>query len=132
MTFAGELNQFRVKFSTKSNELIQAVEIKLFSSVIMDSPVDTGRFRGNWMASIDGPKDGTTAGFDPTGAGSVSRAESFVKSLKGGRVTFLVNNLPYAIALEYGHSGQAPQGMVRRNVARFQRLVDEQARAHKL
>jgi hypothetical protein len=41
---------------------------------------------------------------------------------------FLTNSVPYAWAIEHGHSGQAPQGMVRVNVARFKRLIAEQLR----
>ncbi len=39
-----------------------------------------------------------------------------------------MNNLPYAIALEYGHSDQAPGGMVRITQARFQQIVEEAIR----
>jgi hypothetical protein len=39
-----------------------------------------------------------------------------------------VNNLPYAVPLEYGHSKQAPGGMVRITLARFQQIVDEAIR----
>jgi hypothetical protein len=39
-----------------------------------------------------------------------------------------VNNLPYGIALEYGHSKQAPSGMIRVTLARFQQIVDEAIR----
>lgn len=39
----------------------------------------------------------------------------------------LTNNLPYAERLEYGWSNQAPQGMVRVNVARFNTLLEEEA-----
>lgn len=36
-----------------------------------------------------------------------------VQPLKLGDTAYLVNNLPYAVPLEYGHSSQAPAGMVR-------------------
>ncbi|WP_256203847.1 MULTISPECIES: hypothetical protein [unclassified Pseudomonas] len=39
-----------------------------------------------------------------------------------------MNNLPYAIPLEYGHSTQAPAGMVRVTLANFQHIVDEAIR----
>ena len=37
------------------------------------------------------------------------------------------NNTAYIKALEYGHSQQAPQGMVRVNIARWQQIVDSHA-----
>ena len=40
-----------------------------------------------------------------------------------GQVTYLSNTLPYILFLEEGSSTQAPTGMVRKNVARVQRIV---------
>jgi nitroimidazol reductase NimA-like FMN-containing flavoprotein (pyridoxamine 5'-phosphate oxidase superfamily) len=51
-----------------------------------------------------------------------------VQSLTIGQTAYLVNNLPYAVPLEYGHSKQAPGGMVRITLARFQQVVDEAIR----
>ena len=45
-----------------------------------------------------------------------------------GQMAYIINNLPYAIPLEFGHSTQAPGGMVRVTVARFQRIVLEAIR----
>ncbi len=132
MTFAGDLKDFELRFDQASDDFIQGVETSLFNSVILDSPVDTGRFRGNWQTSITNPYAGTTSQADPTGAQAIARMQSFVSALKGGRVTFLTNNLPYAERLEYGYSGQAPEGMVRKNVARFHSIIKDQAGKHKL
>jgi len=127
MSFASDLNQFRLKVQEQSNEFIQGIEIALFSAVIQDSPVDTGRFRGNWQYSTGAPAAGITGNTDPSGGQTINAMASFVQGLQGGRITFLVNNLPYAVPLEYGYSQQAPQGMVRRNVARFQALIQEES-----
>jgi len=51
-----------------------------------------------------------------------------VLNLKAGQVIYLVNNLPYAIPLEYGHSSQAPGGMVRLTVQKWRPIVDAVAR----
>lgn len=45
-----------------------------------------------------------------------------------GQETLLTNNMPYCLKIESGLSSKAPQGMVHRNVERFQKLVDEQVR----
>ena len=128
MSFTSDLKKFQVKLSEANDELIQGVEIALFSAVIMDSPVDTGRFRANWQPSINNPDAGLLAEHDPSGQATIGKITTYVQGLSGGRITYLTNNLPYAQRLEYGYSGQAPQGMVRRNAARFQQLVDEQAK----
>jgi hypothetical protein len=46
-------------------------------------------------------------------------------------VVWFVNNLPYAERIEYGYSKQAPEGMVRRHVAMWRRIVETKARAYK-
>ncbi|MEB0226258.1 hypothetical protein [Pseudomonas sp. 10S4] len=84
-----------------------------------------GRFRGNWQFSIDSPADGVLDQIDPSGNVSVAVLRTQVQSLTIGQTAYLVNNLPYAVPLEYGHSKQAPGGMVRITLARFQQIVDE-------
>jgi hypothetical protein len=51
---------------------------------------------------------------DKTGGSSIAD----LKNIGVGSVTYMTNNLPYAIPIEYGHSKQSPAGMVRINVAR--------------
>lgn len=48
-------------------------------------------------------------------------------------VMYLRNNLPYAYRIEYeGWSKvKAPEGMVRRNVARFRRILNEAVRENR-
>ncbi|PWK42213.1 hypothetical protein [Pseudomonas sp. OV226] len=87
-----------------------------------------GRFRGNWQFSIDTPADGVVDQIDPSGNVSVAVLRAQVQSLTIGQTAYLVNNLPYAVPLEYGHSKQAPGGMVRITLARFQQIVDEAIR----
>jgi hypothetical protein len=87
-----------------------------------------GRFRGNWQFSIDSPADGVLDQIDPSGNVSIAVLRAQVQSLTIGQTAYLVNNLPYAVPLEYGHSKQAPGGMVRITLARFQQIVDEAIR----
>ena len=87
-----------------------------------------GRFRGNWQFSIDSPADGVLDQIDPSGNVSVAVLMTQVQALTIGQTAYIVNNLPYAIPLEYGHSKQAPGGMVRITLARFQQIVNEAIR----
>jgi hypothetical protein len=87
-----------------------------------------GRFRGNWQFTIDTPADGVLDQIDPSGNVSVAVLMTQVQALTIGQTAYIVNNLPYAVPLEYGHSKQAPGGMVRITLARFQQIVDEAIR----
>jgi hypothetical protein len=82
-----------------------------------------GRFRGNWMFSIGSPDNTTTEEVDPSGRKSTARIVDGAIEFKAGDTAYITNSLPYAIPLEFGHSQQAPGGMVRITVARFQQIV---------
>jgi hypothetical protein len=87
-----------------------------------------GRFRGNWMFSIGSPDNTTTDEVDPSGRKSTARIVDGAIEFKAGDTAYITNSLPYAIPLEFGHSQQAPGGMVRITVARFQQIVLEAIR----
>lgn len=91
-----------------------------------------GRFRGNWQFSIGTPADGTLDRADASGGATLAKLKLQVESLTAGQVAYIVNNLPYAIPLEYGHSTQAPSGMVRVTLARFQQIVAAAAQHNKV
>lgn len=117
-----------IKKAKKNPELVvRQVTIKLYSQIILASPVDTGRFRMNWQATYGSPATGIIIGDDPSGSRAIARATNFVMNSPEWDEFRFTNNLPYAERLEYGYSRQAPQGMVRVTVSRFQRLLDEAA-----
>ncbi|MBJ2345577.1 MULTISPECIES: HK97 gp10 family phage protein [Pseudomonas] len=138
-TYAGRQGSFSLQLAEFAKQAQEAVDaslreiiIEIGNSLIRMSPVDTGRFRGNWQMSIDAPPEGTLGALDPTGATATARIAEGSIFFRAGTTAFIVNNLPYAIPLEYGHSDQAPGGMVRITQARFQQIVLEAIRNHKV
>lgn len=127
MSFALDVSKFVEKAKKNPEKVMRQVSIKLFSAIIKASPVDTGRFRMNWMASGGTPSSGTTGATDKSGNTATGDATNFVLKAADWHEFTLTNNLPYAQRLEYGWSQQAPQGMVRTNVSRFQQLINEEA-----
>ncbi len=127
MSFALDVSKFVEKAKKNPEKVMRQVSIKLFSAIIKASPVDTGRFRMNWMASGGIPASGVTDATDKSGSTATGNATSFVLKAADWREFTLTNNLPYAQRLEYGWSQQAPAGMVRTNVSRFQQLINEEA-----
>lgn len=127
MSFALDVSKFVEKAKKNPEKVMRQVSIKLFSAIIKASPVDTGRFRMNWMASGGTPASGTTDATDKPGNTATGNATSFVLKAADWREFTLTNNLPYAQRLEYGWSQQAPAGVVRTNVSRFQQLINEEA-----
>lgn len=127
MSFALDVSKFVEKAKKNPEKVMRQVAIKLFSAIIKASPVDTGRFRMNWMASGGTPAFGVTDATDKSGNIAIGNATSFVLKATDWREFTLTNNLPYAQRLEYGWSQQAPQGMVRTNISRFQQLINDEA-----
>jgi hypothetical protein len=127
-SFALDLAKFAQQAQEAIDETLQEVVIELGNSLIRMSPVDTGRFRGNWQFSISAPAGGTLDTLDKGGGDTSARIAGDALYFKAGETAYIVNNLPYAIPLEYGHSDQAPGGMVRITLARFQAIVEEAIR----
>lgn len=73
-----------------------------------------GRFKNNWYVGLDSQPTATNDTPDASGQGSNSRGLAVLEVFRVGQVNsiYFTNNLPYAQALENGHSNQAPGGMV--------------------
>jgi hypothetical protein len=98
--------------------------------MVQRSPVDTGRFRGNWQIAAGGPDIRTNEPFDKQALGSPPSSETFtrwqgeIQAATIGSVVYITNSLPYARRLEYeGWSQQAPSGMVRVTVAEYEQII---------
>jgi len=103
----------------KAELVVRRVGLDLYTNLLMKSPVDTGRFRGNWNVGVGSIDAGTTAAPDPGGTVSIGTAAQKLQGAPLAGVIYFTNSLPYAKPLEYGHSKQAPQGMVRLTVVEY-------------
>lgn len=88
-----------------------------------------GRFRGNWQVSFDQKSEEETGRIDKSGNETIAAGNMVIERFKVGMTSvYFCNNVPYAYPLEFGHSKQAPGGMVRITAAEFQRFFDEAVR----
>lgn len=90
-----------------------------------------GRFRSNWQLTVGAPAAGEIDEIESAGE-TIAKIVAGAGDLSAGEVAYIVNNLPYAIPLEYGHSTQAPAGMVRVTIADFQNIVNRVIEARKI
>lgn len=116
------------RFAENSRERVDVIHrrvvLEVASRVIARSPVDTGRFRGNWRVAEEVRADGEVDREDPSG--ELTRAD-ILRALGGGKFTrrwVIYNNLPYGPRLETGWSKQAPLGMVALTLLEFAPIVD--------
>jgi hypothetical protein len=93
--------------------------LEISSSVVMKSPVDTGRFRANWFVGYGSPNLKTDQLTDKSGASTIAANQAAIMAIKvDGQTIYVTNSLPYARRLEYeGWSLKAPAGMVRVTLA---------------
>jgi hypothetical protein len=118
MSFSSGIAGYAKRTGLRIDNAVVAVCAKASTEIIKKTPVDTGRARGNWYASIG------TASIDTSETRSESEAINDAISTSmgaSGKVFYFSNNLEYVRNLEYGGSTQAPRGMVRITVAQIKK-----------
>lgn len=95
-----------------ADRLTKKVAMAVDASVVLNTPVDTGRARSNWQAELNAPASGEA---EPVpAAAAIAAAAAVVNKYNGDRhkEIHLTNNLPYIGRLNDGWSAQAPAGFV--------------------
>jgi hypothetical protein len=102
-------------------KVTKKLSLQALRGVVMKSPVDTGRFRGNWNVTV-GQADWTTnvEQYDKNGPATIAKGEAVIDKIPPYRIIWIANGLPYARALETGWSKQAPLGLVAITAAEIQ------------
>ncbi len=98
-----------------AGQALRTIAFEFINRVIKKTPVDEGRARGGWMSYLLAHGlPGSTGGSNPKAIAEGIAASSFRQNLNGSdQFIILVNAVNYIIMLEYGHSSQAPAGMMR-------------------
>ena len=123
--FEAEVLKFANELDDEANRFKRKIALDLLQEVVMRSPVDTGRYRANWLVTINKPstrelvrfKSRNAAlqrgvGFDPI----IEAGLRVLRRVRPGQDIWITNNVPYAERIEFGSwSKQAPQGVL--NVA---------------
>jgi hypothetical protein len=131
----------------RTDLVVGKVLLDIGASLVMKSPVGDatlwqspppagyagGRFRGNWQYGFGSAPTGDLPDIDPSGDTessalsnvSCGRIREGIKGHKISGIHYIANNLPYAQALEDGHSTQAPAplGIVMRTMIEFPGIV---------
>jgi hypothetical protein len=150
MSFGDGVARHTIKTDRELERIARGVVFELFKRVILKTPVDTGRARGNWSTSVGAAPSNApvTNATDKSGAGAIGKVASLAVSFPMGETVWVANNLPYIMHLEYGlypnppkrgswdkkaqayviktvggYSKQAPQGMVRTTALEFNGIV---------
>lgn len=137
--FDADLRRFQRRLEGHMDKLVQHIFIMIAENVIVGgeyspgTPIDTGYARASWWVRLE-----TVATQAPLAPGNPNRetpardamAEAIVQAMeaRAGMEIYLLSNTEYMPSLEYGHSAQAPAGMIRLTLAAGQSIVDSVAR----
>lgn len=101
-SFELKIKEFAEMTERKSEELFQKTCFELSNGIIMDTPVDEGRLRGNWQPDIDVVVNEVIELVDKSGGKARAKVAKTVTKLRLGQTFTLTNNLPYAEVVEFG------------------------------
>lgn len=141
MSFATQLLSFANISALNADRLVREVVSDIAEELVDRSPVGDpstwahpnsapkdykpGHFKANWHHSMGAPGSEERPIEDPSGEVSMDQINSSVSSVSDPLgVHCLYNNVSYAMALENGHSDQAPNGMVALTVLDAPAIVD--------
>ena len=134
--FSDQLRAEAAAIDNALKDTVRVVAIECFGGVIMGTPVGNpslwqspappgytgGTARANWQLTNGAPAQGEVAATDG-GTATRSAVISELPRLQFTGKYTLANNVPYIEKLENGWSTQAPQGMVKLNVARVEPMI---------
>jgi hypothetical protein len=126
MSFSGEVERFANKSLVEADQDRRAIILKLFSSVIKDTPVDSGRARNNWLTSVGSPASGSPNANNKSGSDATNGIKGNLGKLTDA--VYLTNNVEYIGHLEYGTPKFSPFAMVRKNMIRITALMKGRGR----
>ena len=127
MSFASQVDKMAENAAKRASKMVRGTVLGIMRDTIKDTPVDSGRLRNNWFASIGSPvskeremgktkKGNTSKAASAANANAVDVASKF----KMGDEIYFTNNLPYAMVTEFGGmvngSVRKGQGMLRRAI----------------
>lgn len=107
--------------SNETDRLVRKVALAVDASVVLATPVDTGRARSNWIVNLGTASSGvieprnpglggSTAG--PNARDAIEQGKAVVATYKAGQEIHITNNLDYIKKLNEGSSAQAPDGFI--------------------
>ena len=117
MAYAKSLSIFD-DISAEVNREARALGINLLNGLVMLTPVDTGRAKGNWFVGLN--KSVRTIEEDRRQSAALSEGLNVIggaKSIKYPEIV-LSNNLPYIEPLNTGTSDQAPSMFIETEIDR--------------
>lgn len=127
-TFGNNMRARGEEIRRNSDRLVRRVALAVDGTVVLATPVDTGRARSNWQVELGQPAEGEIPAYAEGKGRSTEGANSRAALEQGKEViaryngdaqnasVHITNNLGYIGKLNDGWSAQAPAGFVEKAV----------------
>jgi hypothetical protein len=128
--FAERIKKRNDQFFQRVNKSKRAVTFAMLSQVVLGTPVQTGRARGNWQVSTGTPVEGEKDIMDKSGGTALSSGNTVIQRSKLEDDIWIANNLPYIYKLAYQYSpktvpAQNSPGWFRAIITNFKSLINK-------
>lgn len=101
--FNATMREWAVKVVPEQAHAVQtAIGLEALSRVVLRTPVDTGRARGNWQVTLGSPATSDRETLDPAGTTTINEGNQVVVGAPPFSTIFLTNNVPQIEVLEHG------------------------------
>ena len=116
--FNRQMKAFEADIEELGTQTLRKIALDVDQDLVNNTPVDTGRAKGNWLVGVNSVKTAIVEKEDKSGSGAILEGASEIKKAEFGDVIHIINNLPYINKLNDGSSTQAPAGFVESAVER--------------
>jgi len=129
--FTADVEKWKPRLGTLTGEMIQELCLTIAQNIVVGgqfspgTPVDTGYARSSWFVVVnDATGESAVVGVNDRGVQAMDQISLTLLGVKSGDIVYLLTNTVYMRRLEYGHSQQAPAGMVRLTMAAGNLIAD--------
>lgn len=129
MATSQNLSQFAERMRLRSlqvergvDKIVKMTALAVDQAVVLGTPVDEGRARSNWIASIGSPVSETREPYSPgsklglgesgNASAAIAQGTEVIRASPPNTPIFITNNLSYIAKLNNGSSRQAPKNFV--------------------
>lgn len=121
------LDKLSKRIVVNSDKRKRITALAIDQNAVQETPVDEGRARSNWQVSLGSPITTEIEAYAKGTKGSTSsantqaaltQAQNVLSKSAGDKSVYIVNNLPYIVPLNEGHSAQVNPGWIDRSISR--------------
>lgn len=110
--FTKRIKALAGRIGVNVNKTVIQTAVAVQQTVVLATPVDTGRARGNWQLNVGSRITDEIERLDQGGSATIAENATKAVTRREGQNIFISNNVNYIGFLNEGSSAQAPAGFV--------------------